>query len=631
MTDDRIASIVRALAERVDPGRLLRDVVAAATERAVADHGMLVGLLGDRVTPLVASGAPHAALLEAAGQAAATGSPARRSDPALGLEAVAVPVREGSRVIAALGVAGAAGGLDPAVLVPFADCAALALAGRPEGTGSAGGVSLAEALAAIATRADRDGVLRAALEAAESYFDARCAFVCLVEDGVAEVARYRGLERNRLEAAARHPDFARLVSGVRLCVVPPTDPVVGRLTEGAEFAVCLPLERAGGEPGVARGAVVVLVPEEPGVDRLAAFEAYRRQVAAALRASELALALLGAEEQVTAVVRAMPDPVLVVDPAGCFTALNAAAAELFALCEPFEVGRPARGRLGHPELEALLLGEADGPGVRGVPVNSEAEVVLGRPQPRRWRALARQLTPGGRLLVLTEVTRARSGEREESEFLAAVGRELRRPVAAIREVLGAASVPEAVLAAIGEEAGRLEALADQLALLGGGEITVHPEPADVVTLVGAVVAEFRALHPGRGLIVTTQPLQSAVDRRLFERALRPLLDNALRYSDGPVAVEVADRGESFEVAVVDAGPGIFSGDLPGLFERFHPLDGSPARRGAGLGLYTCRRLVEAMGGRIWCDSRLGVGSRFAFRLPHRTVEPVAAPVASAAR
>ena len=110
-------------------------------------------------------------------------------------------------------------------------------------------------------------------------------------------------------------------------------------------------------------------------------------------------------------------------------------------------------------------------------------------------------------------------------------------------------------------------------------------------------------------------LEARADRRLLERVLEPLLDNALRYSDGSVTVEVADRGETFEVAVVDTGPGIFSGDIPGLFERYHPLDGSPVRRGAGISLYTCRRLIELMGGRLWCDSRLGVGSRFAFRLP----------------
>ena len=97
--------------------------------------------------------------------------------------------------------------------------------------------------------------------------------------------------------------------------------------------------------------------------------------------------------------------------------------------------------------------------------------------------------------------------------------------------------------------------------------------------------------------------------------LDPLLDNVLRYSDGPVTVEVADRGETFEIAVVDSGSGNFSGDIPGLFERYHPLDGSPVRRGAGISLYTCRRLVELTGGRLWCDSRLGVGSRFALRLP----------------
>jgi signal transduction histidine kinase len=106
-----------------------------------------------------------------------------------------------------------------------------------------------------------------------------------------------------------------------------------------------------------------------------------------------------------------------------------------------------------------------------------------------------------------------------------------------------------------------------------------------------------------------------VDRRFLERVVDALVDNALRYSDGPVGVEVADRGDTFEVAVVDAGPGIFSGDVPGLFERFHPLDGSPARRSGGLSLYTGRRLAELMGGRLWCDSRLGVGSRFALRLP----------------
>ena len=69
--------------------------------------------------------------------------------------------------------------------------------------------------------------------------------------------------------------------------------------------------------------------------------------------------------------------------------------------------------------------------------------------------------------------------------------------------------------------------------------------------------------------------------------------------------------------MVDRGPGIYSGDVARLFDRFWQLDGSSTRShgGTGLGLYICRRLVEAHGGRIWCESRLGVGSSFTFVLP----------------
>jgi signal transduction histidine kinase len=170
------------------------------------------------------------------------------------------------------------------------------------------------------------------------------------------------------------------------------------------------------------------------------------------------------------------------------------------------------------------------------------------------------------------------------------------------------------------EAGRLEAVADQLALLSSdgraaAGIAVRPERMDVVTTVALMVGARRAAHPARSLTITAPArLDASVDRRLLERVVDPLIDNALRYSDGPVVIEIADRGDTFEVAVVDAGPGIFSGDIPGLFERFHPLDGSPARP-TGVSLYAGRRLAELMGGRLWCDSRLGVGSRFALRLP----------------
>ncbi|TML58541.1 MAG: hypothetical protein E6G17_12325, partial [Actinobacteria bacterium] len=117
-------------------------------------------------------------------------------------------------------------------------------------------------------------------------------------------------------------------------------------------------------------------------------------------------------------------------------------------------------------------------------------------------------------------------------------------------------------------------------------------------------------------------LRFQFDRGKVDQVLQHLLDNALKYSKGQVEIEIADRGEDLEVSVVDHGEGIFSGDIPLLFERFRQLDGSSTRShgGTGLGLYVCRRLVEAQGGRIWCESRLGQGSRFTFTVPRVTEE-----------
>jgi signal transduction histidine kinase len=360
------------------------------------------------------------------------------------------------------------------------------------------------------------------------------------------------------------------------------------------------------------------VAEEPDPAGRRALESLRVQVAAALAAARSAGAVAAAGGEVSALVHALPDPVLVVDGGGRFSAINPAAAELFALSDSFEIGRPARGRLGHPGLEALLLDDGEGA------LGDGTDLVLGRPTPRRFVATARSLGARGRVLLLRPAAAASPGERQTDEVAPALGRQLRDPLAAIAALVGtglAGTDWEVARKAILAEAARIEAVADQLALLspdgqGTAVVTVRAEPLDVVALTAAVVGSRRGAAPDRKLTVAAPArLEVSVDRRLLERVLDPLIDNALRYSDGPVTVEIADRGETYEIAVVDTGPGIFSGDIAGLFERYHTLDGSPVRRAGGISLYTCRRLVDLMGGRLWCDSRLGVGSRFAVRLP----------------
>src|SRR5439155_19291419 len=85
----------------------------------------------------------------------------------------------------------------------------------------------------------------------------------------------------------------------------------------------------------------------------------------------------------------------------------------------------------------------------------------------------------------------------------------------------------------------------------------------------------------------------------------------------PVEVTVQKDGEQAIVSVSDQGEGIPLSEQDRVFDRFHRVDSGMTRRsgGTGLGLYIAKRLVEAMGGRLWVVSRPGEGSTFSFSLP----------------
>jgi signal transduction histidine kinase len=98
-----------------------------------------------------------------------------------------------------------------------------------------------------------------------------------------------------------------------------------------------------------------------------------------------------------------------------------------------------------------------------------------------------------------------------------------------------------------------------------------------------------------------------------------LLSNALKYSPAGGTIRVTGRVEANQVtlSVSDQGPGIAAPDLPHIFERFYRGDSELTKRakGAGLGLYLAKSVVEAHGGRIWAESAPGAGTTFLFTLP----------------
>jgi signal transduction histidine kinase len=106
-----------------------------------------------------------------------------------------------------------------------------------------------------------------------------------------------------------------------------------------------------------------------------------------------------------------------------------------------------------------------------------------------------------------------------------------------------------------------------------------------------------------------------------------IVGNAVRFTPkgGSITISTSAAGEYVQFAVRDTGPGIVPEHLAHVFERYWQAENN-AQKGRGLGLYIARHLVEAQGGRIWAESRLGAGTTFFFTLPRvnpglTTIEP----------
>jgi PAS domain S-box-containing protein len=160
-----------------------------------------------------------------------------------------------------------------------------------------------------------------------------------------------------------------------------------------------------------------------------------------------------------------------------------------------------------------------------------------------------------------------------------------------------------------------------MASIQAGKLSLTKDEHTVDSLVSEAVDSDEPLAAEKAIELKTVinvPLSTHVrcDRGRILQVFSNLLGNALKFSPHGSSITISAEVGSREVlfAIADQGPGIVPEQLPRIFEPFWRMQGN-AQKGTGLGLYIAKAIIDAHGGRLWVDSKVGVGTTFYFTLP----------------
>jgi signal transduction histidine kinase len=237
-------------------------------------------------------------------------------------------------------------------------------------------------------------------------------------------------------------------------------------------------------------------------------------------------------------------------------------------------------------------------------------------------------TPTATIAQGQDITDRKKIEQLKDEFIGMVSHELRTPLTvitgAIQTALDKRISREDLRELLTEALSSSEALAailDNLLELSrhqAGRLTLDKKLTNLSEIVRNTVDKIHRQNPERKAIVDISnkipPL--LVDPVRLERIIYNLVENAFKYSAEGTEVRVFTRQEKGDlvVGVSDHGGGLSTQEQKKLFGPFERL-GISNKKGIGLGLMVCKRLVEAHGGRIWVESKRGEGSTFLFTIP----------------
>lgn len=231
------------------------------------------------------------------------------------------------------------------------------------------------------------------------------------------------------------------------------------------------------------------------------------------------------------------------------------------------------------------------------------------------------------------IREAREAERLRSELMATLSHELRMPLTAIRGYTTALLLDEVewsedklaeFLGLIEEECENMQVMLTDIldsSLIDVDQLTLVPQPLRLQRVAYDVCGEMQRRTDEHRIIVDLPddfPIVQA-DPHWIKQVFRNILDNAVKYSPdgGLILIQGEERFSDVVVSIADQGIGISPEDLIPLFEKYFRVQDPNGFRvpGTGLGLPIARTIVEAHGGRIWAESKVGEGTTLSFSLP----------------
>ena len=236
------------------------------------------------------------------------------------------------------------------------------------------------------------------------------------------------------------------------------------------------------------------------------------------------------------------------------------------------------------------------------------------------------------IATLRDITHFREAEKLKSTFISVISHELKTPVALIKgyvstlrreDVSWERQVVEESLEVIEEEADRLTELIENLldaSRLQAGALEMNQSDVALEVLAGRIAKRFQTQTDTHSFVINFPKNFPVIvgDEDRLTQVLSNLVSNAIKYSPNGGQILINGRVKQAQVVlcVSDQGTGIAQNDIPYVFDRFYRSeDASRQTKGAGLGLFLARAVIEAHGGRIWVDSKPGHGASICFSLP----------------